>query len=113
MRTRKRRLKCSHGSTKRRAQSGNTKDREIYGFDVVVSTIRWYNELHKECFANQFYVDNGKGIYYSINNGYLPNDPKQATRYFIRALGKIPSLISNIEKEKQGFGKRTSRYLKK
>ena len=78
---------------------------EIYGFDVVVSTIRWYNELHKECFANQFYVDNGKGIYYSINNGYLPNDPKQATRYFIRALGKIPSLISNIEKRNKDLGK--------
>lgn len=73
---------------------------EIYGFDVVVSTISWTNVRHETCYANRFYVDNGKGIYYSFNNGYLANDPKLATSNFIKALAKIPTLIANSEKKK-------------
>lgn len=73
---------------------------EIYGFDVAVSTISWTNVQHETCYANQFYVDNGKGIYYSFNNGYLANDPKLATSNFIKALTKIPTLIANSEKKK-------------
>lgn len=70
----------------------------IYGFQVLIKT-----EISKkhdvEIRQNRFFVRGEGGIRYTHNNGKIAQDPKLASMSFLKALDKIPNLITDNEKE--------------
>jgi hypothetical protein len=77
---------------------------ELYGFRLLVRT----EDTLKEGLAlkqNRFYVEGDGNVKYAYNNGFIANDPKMATEYFLHALEKIPLLIETYEKKNAGLSR--------
>ena len=69
----------------------------MYGFKLLVKT----EVSKKDGFdfkENQFFVEGESGIKYTYNNGIMASDINLASKNFLNALLKIPTLIDNEHK---------------
>ncbi len=71
---------------------------ELYGFKIVVKSEPSQKEgvLFND---NRFFVVGDSGVKYSYNNGHLAVDPLTASKNFINALDKIPSMLEQYEEK--------------
>ena len=69
---------------------------ELYGFKIVVKSEPSQKEgvLFND---NRFYIIGDSGIKYNYNNGHLAVDPLTASKNFINALDKIPTIITQYQ----------------
>lgn len=70
----------------------------ILDFNILVITSEFENLA-----LNKFFVEGT--LKYSFNNGQISQDPHLAATNFIRALDKIPNLVSKYEKDKEKLEK--------
>jgi hypothetical protein len=74
---------------------------ELYGFKIAVKSEPSQKEgvLFND---NRFFIVGDSGVKYNYNNGHLAADPLTASRNFINALDKIPSILEQYrEKNKK------------
>ncbi|KAA6323517.1 hypothetical protein EZS27_027051, partial [termite gut metagenome] len=77
---------------------------ELYGFKLLVKT----EESLKEGMSfkdNRFFIEGEGGIKYNYNNGHIAADPATASKNFINALEKIPSLIQKYRSDNEKLSK--------
>lgn len=71
---------------------------ELYGFKVVVKSEPSQKEgvLFND---NRFFIVGDSGVKYNYNNGHLAVEPLTASKNFINALDKIPSILKQYEEK--------------
>jgi len=71
---------------------------ELYGFKIVVKSEPSQKEgvLFND---NRFFIAGDSGVKYNYNNGHLAVDPLTASKNFINALDKIPSILKQYEEK--------------
>ncbi|MBK5719537.1 N-6 DNA methylase [Dysgonomonas sp. Marseille-P4677] len=71
---------------------------ELYGFKIVVKSEPSQKEgvLFND---NRFFIVGDSGVKYNYNNGHLAVDPLTASRNFINALDKIPSVLEQYREK--------------
>ncbi|MDH6313064.1 N12 class adenine-specific DNA methylase [Parabacteroides sp. PFB2-10] len=71
---------------------------ELYGFKIVVKSEPSQKEgvLFND---NRFFVVGDSGVKYNYNNGHLAVDPVTASKNFINALDKIPSILDQYQEK--------------
>jgi hypothetical protein len=81
-----------------------TKIGTLYGFNLLVKTETTAKD-GLDFRINRFFIEGEGNIKHSYNNGHIAGDPLLASRSFIGALKKIPSLIEKYEKENEKISK--------
>jgi N12 class adenine-specific DNA methylase len=73
---------------------------ELYGFKIVVKSEPSQKEgvLFND---NRFFVVGDSGVKYNYNNGHLAVDPITASKNFINALDKIPSILEQYQEKNE------------
>ncbi|MDR0429354.1 MAG: N-6 DNA methylase [Tannerellaceae bacterium] len=77
---------------------------ELYGFKIAVKS----EESQKEGIAfndNRFFIIGDSGVKYSHNNGHIAVDPITASKNFINALDKIPSMLEQYQEKNKTIEK--------
>jgi N12 class adenine-specific DNA methylase len=71
---------------------------ELYGFKIAVKSEPSQKEgaLFND---NRFFVVGDSGVKYNYNNGHLAVDPLTASKNFINALDKIPSILEQYQEK--------------
>ncbi len=71
---------------------------ELYGFKIAVKSEPSQKEgvLFND---NRFFIIGDSGVKYNYNNGHLAVDPLTASKNFINALDKIPSIIEQYQEK--------------
>ncbi|MDR2951316.1 MAG: N-6 DNA methylase [Prevotella sp.] len=71
---------------------------ELYGFKIAVKSEPSQKEgvLFND---NRFFIIGDSGVKYNYNNGHLAVDPLTASKNFINALDKIPSMLEQYEEK--------------
>ena len=77
---------------------------KLYDFDLLVRT-EGSNKDGLDLRTNRFFIEGEGNIKYTFNNGYIANDPKLASLYFLNALEKIPKLIENNHTDTEKISK--------
>ncbi len=79
----------------------------LYGFRLLVQTDVLGTLINSEepTYHNRFFVEGKTGIKYTYNHGNIANDPQLASRNFLNALERIPTMLEEREKELQGIKK--------